>query len=244
MKFMGEDEAMRLLRDHVEHAERLYLRTIGSGPGWPILTVADLGDEHGRACAEEAGGREWVAATLEDAAVRGVSAAMVSVEVLAGPYGECPGWWSGCPAGRYPIRVLTGGGEAVIARELPQGCDSALRKRLLAATVMDVIGAHREAMAAGAGHAVALVADLDDDLGATAAAATYGEDEIRKTLASATDPRKSRMLIWAGYPAAKSYPGDWGGFPEAGRIAVQVIAHGGISNFLVDSATAEVVDVA
>jgi hypothetical protein len=97
--------------------------------------------------------------------------------------------------------------------------------------------------AAVAGPVVALLADLKDDLGARAAAASRGEDGVRRALAGASAPGRSITMIWAGVPAGASFPRDWGGFPEAGRIAVQVIARRGVSNLLVDEATAAVLDV-
>jgi hypothetical protein len=157
------------------------------------------------------------------------------IEADAEPYHVGDHWWRDTPPDRFPVATITGGMMLVVARAIPDGMDEALRRRLLVQCTPRAVELARQHDARGNPPAAVFIADLGDPKGRQAAEATTGGDEIRRILAN-SQGASSVVSITVGVPNGSSYPSAWGGPIPTGKVAVQVVAHGGILNALVDAA--------
>jgi len=230
---VDDSSLMHVLRGNVEHMEMDYLKAIGAGPGWPFFVIADLTDPGGLDFARRAGRGAEAESILADAAADGVEPCLVCRQVLVRHYSEFDGWFKDCPAGRYPVLVISDGGSMAFARPEPEGIDGALRLRLLNEFSPELRRMHGETAAAGISPAVAVAMDLKDPVGVRAASACFGPGAVAAELAAYPD-RARPVMLSLGAPSSANYPGDWGGPLPPGKFAVQVVAEGRVLNALLD----------
>jgi hypothetical protein len=226
---------VQVLTASIEHVEATYLKAIGEGPGFPVFWIFDLTDDYAREQALRVGDAGGIERALADAEARGVTPTLVLLRMIAEPYDAGDRWWKGTQPGYFPILVAADGGAMMVARAVPDGIREALRRRLLVEHAPAVVRTYRDKVAADGEARVAVVlADLNDPAGLRAAKATAGEGKVAEAMAGMADwgEASSATMVLAGEPTAASYPSAWGGPIPPGKLAVQVVAHGGASNLL------------
>jgi hypothetical protein len=230
-----ESKAASLFRQSIEHIEMDFLRLVAEGPGWPVFFVFDLSDPDALELARRVQPAEAIEDAMVGATARGAGASFVYHQVLAEPYHSGDNWWKDCPPGRFPVGIYTDGAFSAIARTVPVGMDQALRRRMLAEKKTLVDELVREYDAGVNSPLVVIIADLSDPKGRQAAEASMGGDEVRRMLAT-SDGASSVVSVTAGVPISANYPSAWGGPIPPGKVAVQVVAYGGILNEVIDPA--------
>jgi hypothetical protein len=223
---------LHLIRSSIEHLEMDYLKAIAAGPGWPIFFLIDLDDPAGLDMARKIAPPERTEATIADAKAKGLAPILVFIQILSQPYHEGDHWWKGCRVSQFPILATTDGQSAAFARDVPEGIDDALRRRFLVEHTPAVVRSYLGSKAAGMDPIVVVIADLSDVKGFQAASNVFGEGVSRSALVTAADGGYVPAVPWSGAPTGSMYPEAWGGPLPEGHYAVQVIAHGGVSNLV------------